>query len=104
MPCLLCRHILPTGLRCGAPALTGGAFCYFHCTLHGRHRDLGRAILNSRTVTCLHLPQLEDREAIQAALSTVVAALAAGQLEPKRASALLYGLQLAVTNSETLEP
>ena len=41
----------------------------------------------------------ETRESVQLALSLVINALATGQLETKRATALLYGLQLASMNA-----
>ena len=42
---------------------------------------------------------LEDATAIQLAISNVLQALAIGRLETRRASVLLYGLQLASTNA-----
>jgi hypothetical protein len=50
----------------------------------------------------IELSPLEDRESVQVALSLVINALATGQLETKRATALLYGLQLASINSANL--
>ena len=46
------------------------------------------------------LNPLEDRDSVQFALSLVINALATGQLEVKRATALLYGLQLASQNAQ----
>ena len=45
---------------------------------------------------------LEDRESVQVALSVVINALATGQLETRRATALLYGLQIASSNAARL--
>ena len=50
----------------------------------------------------IELTPLEDRESIQVALSVVINALATGNLESKRATALLYGLQIASANSAKL--
>jgi hypothetical protein len=50
----------------------------------------------------IELTALEDRESVQLALSCVINALATGRLETKRATALLYGLQLASNNAATL--
>jgi len=47
-------------------------------------------------------PKVEDRESIQVALSVVINALATGNLEGKRATALLYGLQIASSNCARL--
>ena len=52
--------------------------------------------------TSLSLPPVEDTESIQLALIDVLQALAANQLDPKRASLLLYGLQVASANAKHL--
>lgn len=51
----------------------------------------------------LELMALEDPESIQLTLSVVINALAVGSIEIKRASALLYGLQLASANAARLQ-
>jgi len=30
----LCRHIMPSGAKCHAPALRGKPYCYYHTRLH----------------------------------------------------------------------
>lgn len=52
--------------------------------------------------TPLDLPPVEDTASIQLALIDVLQALAANQLDPKRAGLLLYGLQVASANAEKL--
>jgi hypothetical protein len=52
--------------------------------------------------TPLDLPPLEDTASIQLALIDVLQALAANQLEPKRAGLLLYGLQVASANVQKM--
>ncbi|HEX6494514.1 MAG TPA: hypothetical protein VF018_03455 [Acidobacteriaceae bacterium] len=47
----------------------------------------------------LDLPPVEDTASIQLALIDVLQALAANQLDPKRAGLLLYGLQVASSNA-----
>ena len=47
----------------------------------------------------LDLPPVEDTESIQLALIDVLQALAANQLDTKRAGLLLYGLQVASANA-----
>jgi hypothetical protein len=49
--------------------------------------------------TPLELPPLEDTVSIQLALIDVLQALAANQLDAKRAGLLLYGLQVASANA-----
>jgi hypothetical protein len=56
----------------------------------------------SRQNASLELPPVEDTESIQLALIDVLQALAANQLDPKRASLLLYGLQVASANAKHL--
>jgi hypothetical protein len=46
----------------------------------------------------LTLPSIEDSASVQLALTDVIQALAANQLDPKRAGVLLYGLQVASTH------
>ena len=50
----------------------------------------------------LDLPPLEDTASIQLALIDVLQALAANQVEPKRAGLLLYGLQVASANVQKM--
>ena len=108
MHIVLCRHVKTNGLQCSAAALTGSALCYFHTRLHQGHAryrqtPATRAFLDEAAPgQTIELPPLEDRQSIQLALSQVINALAACKLEPKRATALLYGLQLASSNAAKL--
>jgi hypothetical protein len=52
--------------------------------------------------TPLDLAPLEDNASIQLALIDVLQALAANQLDPKRAGLLLYGLQVASANVQKM--
>ncbi|WP_353064255.1 hypothetical protein RBB77_00625 [Tunturibacter psychrotolerans] len=101
----LCRHIKTTGLQCQAPALTEQQWCYFHSRLHQSHqkyRYTGAARGYLLPGQHIELSTLEDRESVQVALSTVINALATGNLDIRRATALLYGLQLASQNATSL--
>ncbi len=113
---LLCRHIKSNGEQCGSPRLRNAELCYFHARLRDRHRaavtprrnaevmlpviDKNGALMGMEAAPeqTLDLGLLEDRTSVQMAISTVLNALAAGRLEMRRATALLYGLQLASTN------
>lgn len=111
----ICRHIKTNGARCGSPALTNHAFCYFHRNLASRHPkpapeptptiihplDPTRELQVAAEPT-LHLPALEDRESIQLAASMIIGALARNTLDTRRATALLYGLQVASANAVRL--
>jgi hypothetical protein len=52
--------------------------------------------------TSFTLPRLEDGSSIQLALMDVLNALAANQIDTKRAGLLLYGLQVASANAKNL--
>jgi hypothetical protein len=102
----LCRHIKTNGTRCKSPSLTDALWCYFHHRLHQRHHAF-RSTEATRGYLIpgqhIELTALEDRESVQVSLSVVINALATGQLEIKRATALLYGLQLASHNARGLQ-
>jgi hypothetical protein len=101
----LCRHIKTNGLQCQAPSLTGAQYCYFHTRLHQRHSGFRHTDATRNYLIPgqhVQLTALEDRESVQIALSVVINALATGQLETRRATALLYGLQLASMNTARL--
>jgi hypothetical protein len=97
----LCRHIKANGTRCKSPSLTDRSFCFYHQALYTRHAGFRHSPTNRGYLLPgqhIELAPLEDRDSVQLALSVVINALATGQLEVKRATALLYGLQLASAN------
>jgi hypothetical protein len=98
----ICRHIRTNGLQCRAPQLHRTPYCYFHARLHQRHAPYRNPVAGAAPAP-LHLGPLEDRESIQVALSVVLNALAAHQLDRRHATALLYGLQLASNNAARLD-
>jgi len=105
MPYALCRHILTNGHRCKSPALGDTVWCFYHGNLHERHRSYRHTEATRGYLLPgqhIQLTALEDRESVQVALSVVINALATGRLETKRATALLYGLQLASSNAANL--
>jgi hypothetical protein len=103
MPYPLCRHIKTNGSRCQSPSLSGGVWCYFHNRVHQSHSHFCNN-QEPRLIPGQHLKlnALEDSESVQVALSLVINALATGHLEARRATALLYGLQLASRNAARL--
>jgi hypothetical protein len=101
----LCRQIKTNGLRCKAPAMTETPYCYFHCRLNERHSGFRHTAASRGYLVPgqhIQLSALEDRESIQVALSLVINALATGALDTRRATTLLYGLQLASSNAAHL--
>jgi hypothetical protein len=98
----LCRHIKTNGLQCRAVALAEASFCYFHHRLHARQtnyrpNDLTRPYFE--VGRDIELGAIEDRESVQFALSVVINAIATNRIDTRRATALLYGLQLASYNA-----
>ncbi len=92
-----CRHIMPSGLRCQSPAMRGAAFCYFH----GRRATPPKG---TPAETRIELPATLDRKGIPQALRQVMNALANNQISARRASILLYGLQMAVDHPDVPLP
>jgi len=99
MPYELCRHIRTSGHRCHSPAIRDSFWCFYHAKLHSRHRDIRSA---ANTPCPIHLPALEDHDAIQVALSLTVNALGTGALDEKRARAILLGLNIALRNVDDI--
>jgi hypothetical protein len=85
--------------------MTEASYCYFHSRLNERHSGYRHTAASRGYLVPgqhIQLTALEDRESIQVAPSVVINALATGQLETRRATTLLYGLQLASSNAATL--
>ncbi len=125
MPTTFCRHIRLNGERCNSRALANKAFCFYHAELERRHRrcsarrNADPAVLHPMSLQdgsqrdpvllepaepSFDFPPLEDRHAIQVALSLVITALAENRIDPKRAALLFYGLQVASGNARLLNP
>ncbi len=129
MPTLYCRHIRPSGRRCQSPALHGRPFCFHHATANAHHRALhppddgtrnilsisnaeldqirrepmvAECYVNARGPVVLDFPPLEDPNSVQLALSMVLTVLGQNRIEPRRAAAMLYNLQIAAANARNL--
>jgi hypothetical protein len=91
-------HIMVDGANCGSPAMRGNRFCYHH----KRQREQRIAVSTERARVNRNpqftLPVLEDSDSIQLSLAKIMQLLAAGQIERKTASLMLYSLQIATTN------
>ena len=84
-----CIHVDADGNRCGSHAMRNQYTCYHH-----RSEDMPSVFPNE----AFPIDSVQDRAAIQIAIGDVLARLAANTMDPKRASSLLYGLQLASSN------
>jgi hypothetical protein len=94
-----CTHIKTNGTQCGSPALRGRRFCYFHKNWREQ-----RVQLNAKHSACasITLPVLEDADSFQVSLMQVLRLILAGQVDPKMAGLLLYGLQTASLNLRSM--
>ena len=103
----ICRHIKSNGLQCRGAALSESVFCYFHRKLNEGHSLYRSTLVGRRDLLnrghIIALPAMEDRVAVQLAISEVVNALACNFIDTKRAYALLFGLQLASSNAKGLD-
>jgi hypothetical protein len=87
-----CRHIKEDGTYCGSPSLQSRKYCYYHLTYRGRRLRRARA-LRDQVPYRLDIPPLEDIGSAQVALSEIVHALGAGQLDHRTAGKMLYAIQ-----------
>jgi len=91
-------HFMVDGAQCGSPAMRRNRFCYHH----KRQREQLLAVNAERARNSRNppftLPLLEDASSIQVSLTQIMRLLAAGQLDRKSASLMLYALQIATTN------
>ncbi len=95
-----CEFIKPDGVRCGSPALRNETHCYFHD--QRRQEALRQASLRESSPFPMGIPDLENANAIQGALTEVMRLLIADQIDNRRAGLLLYALQTASHNLRQL--
>jgi DNA primase len=91
MPVLLCHHIFPDAHRCGSPAMRGERLCYHH---HPDRKPVANPYAR-RARRGFTLAAPTNRREFQHALSDVISRLAANKIDSRRASLLLYSLQIA---------
>lgn len=91
-----CRHVKVNGIQCGSPALRRRRYCFFHNRMLDRDRRFAQDTRQRSMFFSMRL--LEDANSVQVALMQVMTLLGAGQMEPKIAGLLLYGLQTASSN------
>lgn len=98
-----CRHIFTDGHRCGSPTLRNEPFCYYH---HENRKPVPIRELARRKGrrASFHIPNPEDRSAIQHSIGEVLQRIASNDLDPRRAGLLLYGLQIASLNLPKTPP
>lgn len=94
-----CRFVKPNGLRCQAPAMRDSLFCY----AHARNRVAAPRRRRNKEAL-LDIPPLDGDAAAFAAINEVLQALASDCISPRRASSMLYCLQLARQGFASLAP
>jgi hypothetical protein len=92
-----CHHIKTSGGKCGSPVLRGEFYCYFHSRPRQR---TSRPRTGLAAYLRKELANLDDRGAVQRALTKVAKAVSENQIEPRRASLILYALQIAAGNTK----
>src|SRR5271165_4901946 len=98
-----CHHVKVDGTLCQVPPLNGRNYCQFHLESLGRRMRMARARAR-RQPYLLVLPILEDINSVEVARQHVMDAMASGQLDPKVAGRLLYGLQGISTDLRSAKP
>jgi hypothetical protein len=73
-------------------------FCYQHQRQHDERLALETDTARSARFPQFILPPIQNAASIQVSLAKIIRLLAAGQIETKTASLMLYSLQLASTN------
>ena len=87
----LCTRIFDDGHTCGSPALRGERLCYHH---HPSRRPIANTYAR-RSVRGFNLAAPTNRRELQLALGDIITRLASNKLNVRRASLLLYSLQIA---------
>lgn len=95
-----CHHVKPNGIFCGSPAMRGHLYCYYHHEAEIRSRR--RARLGGPSSNELDFGTLEDPSAIQVGIVDVLHRLADKIIDRPTATAMLYGLQLAMVNARQI--
>jgi hypothetical protein len=86
-----CLHIFPDAHSCGSPAMRNETFCYYH---HPARKPLSDPYTRrARRGFTLAAPTSPDE--LHHALDEVISRLASNRLDTRRASLILYSLQIA---------
>jgi hypothetical protein len=86
---LQCRYLRPNGVQCRHVATRGHHYCYHH-DRHGSPRYISQP-------RPLSLPLLDDRSAIQVAVTDIARAALIGTISPAVTGRLLWAMQIATT-------
>lgn len=92
----ICEQIKDNGIRCGTPAIRGQHFCYFHIRAHRPHAPIGHPDYQA--------PVMESKHAAEIAVTHALQAITSGQLTPRQANSIFYGIHLATKILRMKEP
>jgi hypothetical protein len=95
-----CYYIKTNGEACGAHALRGRGYCFFHH--EAAKRDSRRLRFSNANSIDIDVLPFEDAESIQVSISEVAMALLDRRVDPHTATTLLYSMQLAVSNLQNV--
>ena len=93
---------MATGGICGSPALRDSNLCYWHHKARTRRRNR-EEIAGPISNPGIFLPTLEDAASVQVAIQEISHAILDRRIDDKRASLLLYAMQLASNNAQHLD-
>ncbi len=91
-----CQYTKEDGERCGSPAQRGKLFCYFHNIWN--EAESRRALEEQQSPFPMGIPDLENPNSIQGAITELVRLMLADRITDRKAGLLLYALQFAATN------
>ncbi len=91
-----CQYTKEDGEQCGSPAQRGKLFCYFHNVWN--EAESRRALEEQQSPFPMGIPDLENPNAIQGALTELMRLMLADRISDRKAGLLLYALQFAATN------
>ena len=97
-----CRHVKEDGTYCGSPSLRDREYCYYHLTERGRRLRRARALRDNLPYR-IDIQSLDNPYAVRAALTDIVQALAAGQLDARIAGKMLYAIQQVTAANRRIE-
>jgi hypothetical protein len=93
----VCRHLFTLGRRCGSPCLRGEPFCYYHRASRPKPKATGTDAFFAGP-DAFEIPSLEDRPAIQLAITDLARRIAGKAIDLKYARALTAVFHIASIN------
>lgn len=92
-----CQHKKENSKQCQRAALRRLRFCAFHQRQHKRNARKTAERARQRWFDSV---KLNDQKSVQIALSQILNRLQSGEMDHKKASQLVYKLQMAIANRQ----